>query len=91
MLKLIEGYMTKRKASIQLTHQIAELVTIALAEIYIARNTDGKFRNTATTIENLEEILLQIRKPLHHLMVELASAPISQESLEKALASDFPN
>ena len=56
-----------------LAHQIAEQVTVALAEISLARKSAASQREFADAVERAEAALLQVRDPLHRLTTELAT------------------
>jgi hypothetical protein len=56
-----------------LAHQVAEQVTVALAEISLARTSAASGRELQEAIERAEAALLQVRAPLQRLTTELAS------------------
>lgn len=56
-----------------LAHQVAEQVTIALAEISLARRSATTEHELADAIARAEAALLQVRDPLHRLTTELAT------------------
>lgn len=56
-----------------LAHQVAEQVTVALAEISLARKSATSERELVDAIERAETALLQVRDPLQRLTTELAT------------------
>jgi hypothetical protein len=56
-----------------LAHQVAEHVTVALAEISLARKTAASERELVDAVERAETALLQVRGPLQRLTTELAT------------------
>ena len=56
-----------------LAHQIAEQVTVALAEISLARKSTASDREFEDAVERAEAALLQVRDPLQRLTTELAT------------------
>ncbi len=56
-----------------LAHQVAEQVTVALAEISLARRTAASEREFEDAVERAETALLQVRIPLQRLTTELAT------------------
>jgi hypothetical protein len=56
-----------------LAHQIAEQVTVALAEISLARKSAASDREFEDAVERAEAALLQVRDPLQRLTTELAT------------------
>lgn len=56
-----------------LAHQVAEHVTVALAEISLARKSAATQRELADAVERAEAALLQVRDPLQRLTTELAT------------------
>jgi hypothetical protein len=56
-----------------LAHQVAEQVTVALAEISLARRSAISEREFADAVERAEAALLQVRDPLQRLTTELAT------------------
>jgi hypothetical protein len=56
-----------------LAHQVAEQVTVALAEISLARKSATSEREFADAVERAEAALLQVRDPLQRLTTELAT------------------
>ncbi len=61
-----------------LAHQVAEQVTVALAEISLARKTSPSERELMDAIKRAETALLQIREPLQRLTTELATLADNQ-------------
>jgi len=61
-----------------LAHQVAEQVTVALAEISLARKTSLSEHELKDAIERAETALLQIREPLQRLTTELATLADNQ-------------
>ena len=56
-----------------LAHQVAEQVTVALAEISLARKSAASERELVDAIERAEAALLEVRGPLQRLTTELAT------------------
>ncbi len=56
-----------------LAHQVAEQVTVALAEISLARKSAASEREFEDAVERAEAALLQVRDPLQRLTTELAT------------------
>lgn len=56
-----------------LAHQVAEQVTVALAEISLARKSAATERELADAVARAEAALLQVRDPLQRLTTELAT------------------
>jgi hypothetical protein len=56
-----------------LAHQVAEQVTVALAEISLARKSAASDREFEDAVERAETALLQVRDPLQRLTTELAT------------------
>ena len=56
-----------------LAHEVAEQVTVALAEISLARKTAASERELADAVGRAEEALLRVRDPLQRLTTELAT------------------
>jgi hypothetical protein len=56
-----------------LAHQVAEQVTVALAEISLARKSAASEREFEDAVERAEVALLQVRDPLQRLTTELAT------------------
>jgi hypothetical protein len=56
-----------------LAHQIAEMVTVALAELSLARGSEVSEAEFEAAIERAEAALRQVRDPLQRLTSELAS------------------
>ena len=56
-----------------LAHQVAEQVTVALAEISLARRSAASEREFEDAVERAEVALLQVRHPLQRLTTELAT------------------
>jgi hypothetical protein len=56
-----------------LAHQVAEQVTVALAEISLARKSATSEREFEDAVERAETALLQVRIPLQRLTTELAT------------------
>jgi hypothetical protein len=56
-----------------LAHQVAEQVTVALAEISLARRSAASEREFEDAVERAEVALLQVRDPLQRLTTELAT------------------
>jgi hypothetical protein len=56
-----------------LAHQVAEKVTIALAEISLARMSAASEREFEDAVARAETALLQVRDPLQRLTTELAT------------------
>lgn len=56
-----------------LAHQVAEQVTVALAEISLARKSAASEREFEDAVERAEAALLQVRVPLQRLTTELAT------------------
>ena len=56
-----------------LAHQVAEQVTVALAEISLARKSAASDREFEDAVERAEAALLQVRDPLQRLTTELAT------------------
>ena len=56
-----------------LAHQVAEQVTVALAEISLARKASLSEHELKDAIERAETALLQTREPLQRLTTELAT------------------
>jgi hypothetical protein len=56
-----------------LAHEVAEQVTVALAEISLARKTSASDQELADAVERAEEALLRVRDPLQRLTTELAT------------------
>lgn len=56
-----------------LAHQVAEQVTVALAEISLARRSATSEREFEDAVERAEVALLQVRDPLQRLTTELAT------------------
>ncbi len=56
-----------------LAHQVAEHVTVALAEISLARKCAASEREFEDAVERAEAALLQVRDPLQRLTTELAT------------------
>jgi hypothetical protein len=56
-----------------LAHQVAERVTVALAEISLARKSAASEPEFQEAIQRAEQALLQARDPLQRLTTELAS------------------
>ena len=56
-----------------LAHEVAEQVTVALAEISLARKTAASERELVDAVERAETALLQVRGPLQRLTTELAT------------------
>jgi hypothetical protein len=61
-----------------LAHQVAEQVTVALAEISLARKISLSERELKDAIERAEAALLQTREPLQRLTTELATLADNQ-------------
>ena len=56
-----------------LAHQVAEQVTVALAEISLARKSAASEREFQEAVERAEAALLRVRDPLQRLTTELAT------------------
>ena len=56
-----------------LAHQVAEQVTVALAEISLARKSAASEREFEDAVERAETALLEVRDPLQRLTTELAT------------------
>jgi hypothetical protein len=56
-----------------LAHQVAEQVTVALAEISLARKSATSERELVDAMERAETALLRVRDPLQRLTTELAT------------------
>jgi len=56
-----------------LAHQVAEQVTVALAEISLARKSAASEREFEDAVARAEAALLQVRDPLQRLTTELAT------------------
>ena len=56
-----------------LAHEVAEQVTVALAEISLARKTGVSEQELVDAVERAEAALLQVRDPLQRLTTELAT------------------
>jgi len=56
-----------------MAHQVAEQVTVALAEISLARKSAASEREFKYAVERAEAALLEVRDPLHRLTTELAT------------------
>jgi hypothetical protein len=56
-----------------MAHQVAEQVTVALAEISLARKSAASEREFKDAVERAEAALLEVRDPLHRLTTELAT------------------
>jgi len=56
-----------------LAHQVTEHVTVALAEISLARKSAASEREFEDAVERAESALLQVRNPLQRLTTELAT------------------
>lgn len=65
--------MTNNTPPVALAHQVAELVTVALAELSLARASDISEAEFEAAIERAEAALRQVRDPLQRLATELAS------------------
>ena len=57
-----------------LAHQVAEQVTVALAEVSLARKSAASEREFEEAVERAEAALLQVREPLQRLTTELATS-----------------
>jgi hypothetical protein len=69
---------TENQILASFAHQVAEQVTVALAEISLARKTPLSERELKDAIERAETALLQIREPLQRLTTELATLADNQ-------------
>jgi hypothetical protein len=56
-----------------LAHEVAEQVTVALAELSLARKTAISEQELADAVERAEAALLHVRDPLQRLTTELAT------------------
>ena len=56
-----------------LAHEVAEQVTVALAEISLARKTAVSEQELVDAVERAEAALLRVRDPLQRLTTELAT------------------
>ena len=56
-----------------MAHQVAEHVTVALAEISMARKSSASEREFEDAVKRAEAALLQVRDPLQRLTTELAT------------------
>ena len=56
-----------------LAHQVAEQVTVALAEISLARKSAASDRELEDAVKRAEAALLQVRDPLQRLTTEQAT------------------
>ncbi|MEJ2558372.1 MAG: hypothetical protein P8186_19580 [Anaerolineae bacterium] len=65
--------MTDNTTLASMAHRVAELVTVALAEISLARRSATSEREFEDAVERAEAALLQVRDPLQRLTTELAS------------------
>lgn len=65
--------MIEKRRLATLAHQVAEQVTVALAEISLARKSATTEREFQEAVERAETALLQTREPLQRLTTELAT------------------
>ena len=65
--------MTDHAMLASLAHQVAEQVTVALAEISLARKSAASEREFQEAVERAEGALLRVRDPLQRLTTELAT------------------
>lgn len=65
--------MTENAMLASLAHQVAEQVTVALAEISLARKSAASEQEFEEAVERAEVALLQVREPLQRLTTELAT------------------
>jgi hypothetical protein len=56
-----------------LAHEVAEQVTVALAEISLARKTAASEQELVDAVERAEAALLRVRDPLQRLTTGLAT------------------
>ena len=56
-----------------LAHEVAEQVTVALAEISLARKSAASEQELVDAVERAEAALLRVRDPLQRLTTELAT------------------
>jgi hypothetical protein len=56
-----------------LAHQVAEQVTVALAEISLARKSAASDREFEEAVQRAEAALMRVRDPLQRLTTELAT------------------
>lgn len=56
-----------------LAHQVAEQVTVALAEISLARKSAASDREFEEAVQRAESALMRVRDPLQRLTTELAT------------------
>jgi hypothetical protein len=60
-------------------HQVAELVTVALAELSLARQSETSGPEFEGAVERAEIALRRVREPLQRLTTELASEKMEVE------------
>ncbi len=65
--------MAEKIAPATLAHQVAELVTVALAELSLARQSAVSENELEAAVERAESALRQAKDPLQRLTTELAS------------------
>ena len=56
-----------------MTHQVAEMVTVALGELALARQSAASGPELAGAVERAELALRRVKEPLQRLTTELAS------------------
>jgi hypothetical protein len=65
--------MTDHAMLASLAHQVAEQVTVALAEISLARKSAASDREFEEAVQRAEAALMRVRDPLQRLTTELAT------------------
>ena len=65
--------MAEKAAPAVLAHQVAEMVTVALAELSLARQSATTEKELMAAVERAEAALRQAKDPLQRLTTELAS------------------